>query len=67
MDSRNFLDLYPERTEKERPTPICPECGSECEIYYQDLSNNIVGCENCLTALDADIFNEEAEEDAKYN
>lgn len=33
--------------------PICPVCGAECEIVYKDVSNEIVGCDECLTGYDA--------------
>jgi len=33
--------------------PRCPVCGNECEIVYKDSSNEIVGCDECLTGCDA--------------
>lgn len=35
----------------------CPACGAEYpEIVYTDLSDGIVGCDNCLTAHCADTY-----------
>lgn len=32
----------------------CPECGEEdVETYYIDGNNNIVGCEHCISSVDA--------------
>lgn len=33
--------------------PRCPECGEECEWYYRNAFNEIVGCDNCIDELDA--------------
>lgn len=27
---------------------ICPRCGEECEDYYINDDNEVVGCENCI-------------------
>lgn len=35
---------------QEDPHDICPICGAECETIYTDRGNNVVGCEECLTA-----------------
>lgn len=33
--------------------PVCPVCGAECRIVYKDYTNDIVGCDECLTPTDA--------------
>ncbi len=33
--------------------PICPVCGAECEVYYRDKDRDVVGCEGCVSAVDA--------------
>lgn len=33
--------------------PICPICGSGCEVIYRDREREIVGCENCVKEIDA--------------
>lgn len=33
--------------------PICPICGSECEIIYRDRYTDIIGCNECVESLDA--------------
>lgn len=33
--------------------PVCPECGEECDVLYMDASGKIVGCDQCLTEIDA--------------
>lgn len=38
----------------EGPVPHCPVCGSECEhVYRKDMTDEILGCENCITEQDA--------------
>lgn len=46
--------------EPERPlepkgydVPICPVCGEETDTYYKNENGEIVGCDNCITAVDA--------------
>ena len=34
--------------------PVCPICGAECDFVYKDAYREIVGCNECLTAYDAD-------------
>lgn len=34
--------------------PVCPICGQECTIVYKDASREIVGCDECLLACEAD-------------
>ena len=31
----------------EKPVPVCPVCGMECDTFYLDSNQNRVGCENC--------------------
>lgn len=33
--------------------PRCPCCGWECNTLYRARGGEIVGCENCIDALDA--------------
>ena len=33
--------------------PVCPVCGEECSIVYEDANMEIVGCDECLTPVDA--------------
>lgn len=33
-------------------SPSCPVCGEECGYYYK-AEGEIVGCENCVTKIDA--------------
>ncbi len=34
--------------------PHCPVCGSECEhVYRENFTDNILGCENCISEEDA--------------
>ena len=38
-------------------SPVCPECGAECETFYVDLwEDAIVGCENCVAKQDATTY-----------
>ncbi len=46
------LELY--GTLKPDPAPpICPVCGEEADIFYEDRRCNIVGCEFCIKEIDA--------------
>ena len=48
----SLYDFYPDVPEPEGP-PRCPVCGEEAETFYQDRNGDIVGCDNCVKALDA--------------
>ena len=43
-------DLEPRELEE---MPKCPCCGWECNTLYRARGGEIVGCENCIDALDA--------------
>ena len=49
---------YPDGNE---PTEYrCPFCGEECNFYYVDSQDVVVGCENCIRATDPeDWLNED--------
>lgn len=34
--------------------PHCPVCGAECTIVYKASNYDILGCDVCLTACEAD-------------
>ena len=43
------LDRRLEPPEEGDKTPICPECGGECERFYMlRATNEIIGCECCI-------------------
>ena len=44
----------------EKPMPVCPICGEECETYFFDAANMIVGCDHCISERDAYEYLEEA-------
>ena len=31
----------------------CPWCGEECDTFFKDKFGTIIGCENCVTEVDA--------------
>lgn len=33
--------------------PTCPVCGEECEMLYKDYLHTVLGCDVCLTVVDA--------------
>ena len=37
----------------EPPAPTCPVCGQECEVLYKNRYGEIIGCDDCIDALDA--------------
>lgn len=44
------------RTNPEPPdyeVPHCPVCGQECEVLYRNRYGEIIGCDDCIDALDA--------------
>lgn len=49
---------YPEPKDAPHNLPYCPVCGKECVTVYRDRDWQIVGCDECITAEDA----EDAEE-----
>lgn len=52
---------YPEPPEVK--VPVCPVCGEECDTLYRDNSGSVVGCDNCVDALDAwDLIYQEQED-----
>lgn len=45
-------------------TPVCPVCGVETDTLYKDThTGEIVGCDDCLTTVDAWEYQAEHEED----
>ena len=45
---------YPEPPpETDTACPVCPVCGAECDTFHIDRDRDIVGCENCMSAVDA--------------
>ena len=42
---------YPDGTEPQAPR--CPVCGAECAFIYRYEDSEVVGCDICLTAADA--------------
>lgn len=55
--SLNFIyDVYEEYNVygvHDDPCPTCPICSEECEWIYKDANNEIVGCDNCVSKIDA--------------
>ena len=46
------------------PEPTCPICGKECETIYTNVDGDAVGCDECLTLLEAyEWCHEHREED----
>lgn len=33
--------------------PHCPVCGQECEVIYKNRYGEIIGCDDCIDAVDA--------------
>ena len=38
---------------KEPPTPRCPVCGDETDTLFKHKNGEILGCSNCICAVDA--------------
>lgn len=44
----------PDWNEPERELPECPICSKQAETFYRNRDFEIVGCEYCITKLDAE-------------
>lgn len=42
---------YPDAPNYE--VPHCPVCGQECETLYRNRYGEIIGCDDCIDAVDA--------------
>lgn len=49
---------YPE-SPKEKPRYLCPICYEECSTLYLGLNKEVIGCENCVSEIDADEYYQE--------
>jgi len=38
---------------KEPSFPRCPVCGEETDTFYKNNDGDIVGCDNCISTVDA--------------
>ena len=52
------MERVPERpleppAEVEPIEPHCPICGASCDTFHIDKNHEIVGCSECLSAVDA--------------
>lgn len=45
------LLTYPDAPNYE--VPHCPVCGQECETLYRNRYGEIIGCDDCIDAVDA--------------
>ena len=44
---------------EELKEPRCPICGEDCDTFYRSAEGEIIGCNECVTALDAwEVANE---------
>ena len=52
-----MMEKVPERRleppEEELIEPHCPICGAACDTFHINKDREIVGCEECLSAVDA--------------
>lgn len=46
----------------ESHVPICPVCGNETDTFYQTRDNDIIGCPECISRIDAYEHEEEQEQ-----
>ena len=35
------------------PIPKCPICGEECEDFYRNGFETVIGCENCIEKVES--------------
>jgi len=52
------MERIPERrldppAEPDPIEPRCPICGASCDTFHVNKDHEIVGCEECLSAVDA--------------
>lgn len=43
----------------EPPLPICPVCGAETDTFYRNKDLDIVGCDECVSTVDAWDYTDE--------
>ena len=45
---------------EQKPNPVCPVCGEECETIYTDINSEVCGCDRCIESYDAwDYYDDE--------
>lgn len=42
---------YPDRRKDDEP--FCPMCGDRCDTIYKNRYGEIIGCDECIKAIDA--------------
>lgn len=60
--TRAILTGYPDGEPK---YPTCPCCGKECEKIYRDKDKYVLGCDNCVNAVDAWEWQNEGDADCE--
>lgn len=45
----------------QKPVPVCPVCGWDCNSYFINSNGEVIGCENCVKEMDAYEWREENE------
>lgn len=38
---------------QEKRMPICPVCGAESETFYRSCLSGVIGCDVCISKVDA--------------
>jgi len=58
--NRNYIPDHPVIQNMERTgypdgmvpqVPLCPMCDEEADMFYKTIGDEIVGCDNCITAV----------------
>lgn len=57
-------DLQPLEPQDDGEAPSCPICYRETDTLYRNQDHDIVGCDNCLKAIDAWDWQAEQEAEA---
>lgn len=47
------MNKYGTLTKDEEKPVFCPICKKECETFYKGFDNEIVGCDMCVSTVDA--------------
>lgn len=62
------MNLYGPAVPELEPLPECPICGNRADIFYTNADNGIIGCPNCIGAIESWEWEAEQKEaaDADY-
>lgn len=61
----SLTSLYGPDPPEPKQYPVCPLCDAECQTIYHSCDGDILGCEHCVSSVDAWEWQAEMEESEK--